>query len=401
MPTSSGKGPVDPGRISGAFAGQIRDGRPGDVDAMHWASTDEQRTAWHRQVDRAETGEVDFLVAELGGRVLGKAVLDWARRADGTPWLWMVSVDPGFRSRGIGSGLLAEAEGRAQRRGHTAIELAVDDGNPRARALYVRKGYAAVRPHLDEYDVTQPDGRVLHMKIPGVVLRKTLPGVRAVVCDLDGVVRGFDSRVQADVEHRHGLPGGAIARAAFNPVRLTPAITGGLSDERWRATVAEDLDQAFPFVDAAGAVAEWSAHLGYVVAEVLSLLDRIRQRVPVILLTNATSRLHEDLDALDLTSHFDAIVSSTDIGVAKPEPGAYAAIEAVVNGLVGAVEPASLLFVDDSDANVAAASARGWQAVVFTSSDDLEATLTQVGLVDKAQTWAPRTRTRSQDLPRT
>jgi RimJ/RimL family protein N-acetyltransferase len=152
----------------------IRDGRPGDVDAMSWASSDGQRDAWQHQADRAETGEVDFLVAELDGRVLGKAVLDWTHNADGTPWLWMVSVHPDHRGQGIGARLLAVAEVRAQERGHASIEMAVDDDNPRARGLYLRNGYAVVGPHIDEYDVAQPDGRILHVAAPGSLLRKTL-----------------------------------------------------------------------------------------------------------------------------------------------------------------------------------------------------------------------------------
>lgn len=174
IPSSSSMGSSGTGRIAAAFACRIRDGRPADVDAMTWARSDGQHDAWQHQADRAETGEVDFLVAELGGRILGKAVLDWTRNADGTPWLWMVSVDPDHRGQGIGGLMLAVAEARALERGRASIEMAVDDDNARVRDLYLRNGYAVVGPHVDEYDVVQPDGRILHVATPGVVLRKTL-----------------------------------------------------------------------------------------------------------------------------------------------------------------------------------------------------------------------------------
>ncbi len=152
----------------------IRDGRPGDVEAMGWASSDAQRDEWRHHLGRAESGEVDFLVVKVGDRVVGKAVLDWTHRADGTPWLWLGSVDPDFRGRGLGALGLAEAERRARDRGHACIEMCVDDGNPRARDLYLRNGYVPVGPYLDERDETLPDGTTVHVGVPGLLLRKSL-----------------------------------------------------------------------------------------------------------------------------------------------------------------------------------------------------------------------------------
>lgn len=152
----------------------VRDGRPGDVEAMSWARSEEQRDEWRRQLDRARSYEVDFLVVEVDGRVVGKAVLDWTHDPDGTPWLWLGSVDPEFRSRGLGTLGLAEAERRARDRGHTTIEMCVDDDNPRARDLYLRSGYVVVGPYVDEHDETAPDGTVVHVASPGVRLRKHL-----------------------------------------------------------------------------------------------------------------------------------------------------------------------------------------------------------------------------------
>lgn len=81
----------------------VREGRPGDVEVMAWARSEEQREEWRRQLARGQSGEVDFLVIEMGGKVVGKAVLDWTHNSDGTPWLWLGSVDPDYRSRGLGA----------------------------------------------------------------------------------------------------------------------------------------------------------------------------------------------------------------------------------------------------------------------------------------------------------
>ena len=179
----------------------------------------------------------------------------------------------------------------------------------------------------------------------------------AVLCDLDGVLRRWPA--MTDLELAHGAPAGALAAAAFAPHRLLPAITGRCTDDDWRAAVTDDLrvhtDRA------AELVAAWSAGVGAVDDEVAEVLADAREHGPVVLVTNATSRLESDVDTLGLARHVDAIVSSARIGVAKPEPAIYLAA-AVVAG----VPPERCLFVDDSAANVAAARALGMAGHHFT-----------------------------------
>jgi GNAT superfamily N-acetyltransferase len=139
---------------------------------MEWASSESLREAWREQARRSDSGEVCFLVAVADGQVVGKAVVDWTHNADGSAWLWMFSVHPDFRSRGIGRLVLMEAEARARLRGCLAVEMAVDDDNPRARDLYLRKGYTVAGPYVDEY--SEPDGSTVHVASPGVLLRKAL-----------------------------------------------------------------------------------------------------------------------------------------------------------------------------------------------------------------------------------
>ena len=151
----------------------VRDGDVSDVDAMGWGTSESLRTAWRAQAMRAAKDEVAFLVVVADGQVVGKAVLDWTHH-QGSAWLWMFSVDPRYRSRGIGSRVIVEAETRARERGCEAVEMAVDDDSPRALALYVRQGYAVVGPNLDEYEVPEPDGTSTRVTSPGVLLRKDL-----------------------------------------------------------------------------------------------------------------------------------------------------------------------------------------------------------------------------------
>lgn len=147
--------------------------------------------------------------------------------------------------------------------------------------------------------------------------------------------------------------------------------------------MARRLATAHPDVDTQAAVVAWSASPGRVEPAVLALVRAVRASVPVVLLTNATSRLPADLDALGLTAEFDAVASSSALGHAKPSAPAYRAAHAVAASLAGdpSLEPAEVLFVDDSARNVAGASAFGWHAVRFLDAPALARTLAGVGLL--------------------
>jgi ribosomal protein S18 acetylase RimI-like enzyme len=62
-----------------------------------------------------------------------------------------IAVRGDRRGAGVGSLLLREAAGRARSVGIEVIRLEVVDTNPRARALYEREGYVAVRTERTPY----------------------------------------------------------------------------------------------------------------------------------------------------------------------------------------------------------------------------------------------------------
>lgn len=69
---------------------------------------------------------------------------------------------------------------------------------------------------------------------------------------------------------------------------------------------------------------------------------------------------------------FDGIVVSGEVGLAKPDPAIFTlAIERL--GLV----PADTVFIDDSRANVEAAHALGFDAILFTNAETLRSDLTR------------------------
>ena len=210
---------------------------------------------------------------------------------------------------------------------------------------------------------------------PGCGLRAA-DAARALLIDLDGVVRCWDAGPAPTPEAAFGLPAGAIGATAFAPPLLRQAVTGRITDGAWRREVVERLAAGYGREAAAGAVAAWSASAGRVEEEVVALVRAVRRRAPVVLVTNATTRLDADLARLALGGAFTAVVNSARIGVCKPEPGFYAAALAAA-----AVPAAAALFVDDTPGHVAAARALGLRAHRFESAARLRVVLREAGFL--------------------
>jgi putative hydrolase of the HAD superfamily len=197
-------------------------------------------------------------------------------------------------------------------------------------------------------------------------------GVRAVLFDLDGVIRHWDRAPVRRIEAAHRLAPGALDAVAFAPARLRPALVGTVTDAEWRAEVRRELVAHFGPA-AADAVDEWSAVPGRVDARAVALVARVRARAAVALLTNATTRLERDLVDAGLDEVFPFVVSSCDVGTVKPEPAIY---EHALTRL--GVDADRCGYVDDDAANVEAAAALGLHAIHFTGVADADARLTRL-----------------------
>ncbi|MER5645400.1 HAD-IA family hydrolase [Streptosporangium sp. NPDC002524] len=200
----------------------------------------------------------------------------------------------------------------------------------------------------------------------------------AVLCDIDGVLRHWPA--SDDLDRTHGLPPGTLAAAAFAPSLLRSAITGEITDERWRSTVTAGLADTCGSADRARAVvAAWSDVVPRVDREVVALLTRARDVATVALVSNATTRLESDLARQGLDDLADVVVNTARIGVAKPDPRVY---------LIAAERTGTsvhrCLFVDDTAANVAAAREMGMTAIHYRRIEDLRDALSP--LLDTAAT---------------
>ncbi|MGV9557524.1 HAD-IA family hydrolase [Streptomyces sp. NPDC003522] len=192
----------------------------------------------------------------------------------------------------------------------------------------------------------------------------------AVLCDVDNVIRTFDSAHLEALERVAGIAEGTTKKVAFSPEVDGPLLLGRITEQEWVASIAAGLT---------GLVDEetgWA--LGTALLEspfradvtVLELLRRARVRVPLVLVTNATLGLERDLEAMGLTELADEVVSSARVGLVKPDRRILE-----LGAARAGARPDRCLFVDDSAENVEAAAALGMTAVRFRTAADLERAL--------------------------
>lgn len=106
------------------------------------------------------------------------------------------------------------------------------------------------------------------------------------------------------------------------------------------------------------------------------LRELVARRVPVYGLSNMSVPTFEWLRARhDFFGLFDGIVISAAIRLAKPDPAIFAHL-CTTYGLA----PEATLFIDDTEANVAAARALGFAALRFETGAGLAAELERLGL---------------------
>jgi putative hydrolase of the HAD superfamily len=194
--------------------------------------------------------------------------------------------------------------------------------------------------------------------------------VEAVLCDIDNVIRFYDTSELTRLEADLGLAPGTTQRIAFAPGTDLPLLLGEITKEEWTESIVRGL------VAAEGLPEKRARELGTALATagsyadetVVGMLRRVRERTPLVLVSNASVELEEDLVSLGLGQLAHHVVSSARVGVAKPDRRIYEI--AVDRAGVGA---GRCLFVDDSRTNVEAAVTLGMTGAHYREHADLRA----------------------------
>jgi epoxide hydrolase-like predicted phosphatase len=163
---------------------------------------------------------------------------------------------------------------------------------------------------------------------------------------------------------RRGLAPDAIARVLRDThegrTALAAVESGQISQRDYEIRLAALLG-----VDSRGLLSRALADLRPR-SPVLDLVRRVRPAgVRLAVLSNSWgSGEYNPYEGYDLKQMFDAVVISDQVGLRKPDPAIYA----LAAGEIG-VPPASCIFVDDTAANLQAASDLGMAVVHFTDAE--------------------------------
>jgi GNAT superfamily N-acetyltransferase len=122
----------------------IRACRHEDLAGLEWGGEFTHDRALFEMVhDLSRAGAMAMLVADSGDELVGQVWVDFARSSE-VATLWALRVRAGWRRRGIGSALLAAAEGLVRARRVPFAELEVDPANAAALQLYAHCGYSPI-----------------------------------------------------------------------------------------------------------------------------------------------------------------------------------------------------------------------------------------------------------------
>lgn len=210
----------------------------------------------------------------------------------------------------------------------------------------------------------------------GTATEPSEPPFDAVLCDLDGVIRFYDTSQVARLEAAAGLPQGITTAIGYAPENDLPLLLGQITRDEWAQSIVRGLAARASLSDARALAKAFTEADFWADQAVVRLLGQVRRHCPVVLVTNATVWLDEDLTALGLADLADSVVNSSLVGVAKPDRRIYemAAKQA-------GARADRCLFVDDREENVEAARELGMTAVLFRAVDDLRGAL--AGLLDR------------------
>lgn len=186
-------------------------------------------------------------------------------------------------------------------------------------------------------------------------LDDTLWDVHSVLRRAEQAVAGFLAREYPALSAVHSVETSMAAR-----MELARAEPGRAHDLTWLRTEAMTrlaLGVGLPARVGAEAFEVFIAARNDVTlyADVLPALALLRQRLPLATLSNGNA----DLERIGLAPHFQVMLNAREIGAAKPDPRAFAAVASALQ-----MDPGQIAYVgDDPHADVFGARGAGMQTV--------------------------------------
>lgn len=184
--------------------------------------------------------------------------------------------------------------------------------------------------------------------------------------DVDGVLvthpdaGGWSVNLHRDL----GISAIALQRAFFGP-HWDDVVHGRAA---LRERLAPALAELSPSVSCDSFIRYWFSNDAHIDEHLLGQLEQLRSDGIEVHL--ATVQEHERAsylwNELGFRHRFDGMHYAAALGSAKPATAFYRSVEAAVG-----LEPKAIFFIDDKEANVAAARLCGWTAAVWTGREAL------------------------------
>ena len=115
-------------------------------------------------------------------------------------------------------------------------------------------------------------------------------------------------------------------------------------------------------------IAYWFTHDAHLNVTLVAELDRLKTECRLVIATNQDRHRARFLwYDLQLRRQFERMFASSALGVRKPDQTFWRDITVALGG----VQPADILLIDDSEANVVSAREFGWQAIHYRDRSDL------------------------------
>jgi len=185
--------------------------------------------------------------------------------------------------------------------------------------------------------------------------------IRAVVLDIGSVLEVIDdSLFPGPFERRHGLAPGSVAAACDWPADpLVGAMTEAETRAHWQRRLGLTDDQVDELV-----ADQWRWYVGTLDQTLFDWFARARSRgLKTGIVSNSGPGAREAERHYGFKAITDDIVYSHEVGLRKPDPEIFA----LATSRLG-VRTGEVVFLDDVPANVDAARAAGWHAVLHEAT---------------------------------
>jgi 2-haloacid dehalogenase len=215
--------------------------------------------------------------------------------------------------------------------------------------------------------------------MPSTAGRSRSPRPTAVVFDLGGVLIDWNPRYL----YRQLFDGDDAAMETFLAEVTSPEWNVQQDAGRPWAEAIESLTREHP--EQAALIAayrdRWLETLGKAIAPTVTLLDELRRaRVRLLALSNWSAETFPlARPRYPFLDWFEGIVISGEVRIAKPDSRVYHYLLDRYK-----LDPATTVFIDDSEANVRAAQELGIIGIRFEDGGALRLAVADLGLVDRA-----------------